>query len=63
MRTTLAAARTAAPMTAHDVGDPLRPQFDRLRASSDPKLHDLADRMEGKLSELTAALENASRYR
>jgi hypothetical protein len=43
------------------VGDPLRPQFDQPRTSSDPKLHELADRMQGKLAELTAALENASR--
>jgi hypothetical protein len=59
-RTVLEAARTG-PMSAHDVGDPLRPQFDQLRTSSDPKLHELADRMQGKLAELTAALENASR--
>jgi hypothetical protein len=55
------AAAPAAPMSAHEVGDPLRPQFDKLRTTSDPKLHELADRMQGKLAELTAALENASR--
>ncbi len=61
-RTSLAATRTAGatPMTAHDVGDPLRPQLARMRSSNNPKLRVLADRMEGKLAELTATLERAS---
>jgi hypothetical protein len=61
-RTSLAATRTAVatPMTAHDVGDPLRPQLARMRSSNNPKLRMLADRMEGKLAELTATLERAS---
>lgn len=61
--TAAAAAKIVAtgPLSVHQVGDPLRPQFDRLRGSSDPRLRELADRMEGKLAELTAALEKTAR--
>lgn len=54
------AKRQVASLKAHDVGDPLRARFDDLRGSEDPELNSLADRMEGKLAELTGSLERAS---
>jgi hypothetical protein len=45
--------------TAHGVGDPLRPQFQRLRKSGHRELVNLADRMESKLADLTSSLDAA----
>jgi hypothetical protein len=52
----------AAPATTpHDVGEPLRPHLQRLRETGDPKLNQLADRMEDKLAEMVTGLGVASR--
>jgi len=55
------AASESAPRTAHEVGDTLRPHLQNLRAYGRHDLAQLADRMEGKLAELTADLEAAAR--
>jgi hypothetical protein len=47
--------------TANDVGDALRPRLQNLRVSGHPDLIQAADRMEGKLDELTGSLEAAAK--
>jgi len=53
------AARKGRPRSAHSVGDPLRPQIQRLRNSGRSELASLADRMESKLADLTSTLDAA----
>jgi hypothetical protein len=59
----IAAARAAAAPspTPHDVGEPLRPHLQRLRETGDPKLNQLANKMEDKLAEMVTGLGMASR--
>ena len=54
-----AGTRSAPAQSANDVGNPLRPHFQRLRNTKNAKLTDLADRMESKLSEMTMGLSAA----
>jgi hypothetical protein len=56
---TALAAPKGRPRSAHSVGDPLRPQLQRLRKSGRRELASLADRMESKLADLTSSLDAA----
>jgi len=55
------AVSAASAKTPHDVGEPLRPHLQRLRETGDPKLKQLADKMEDKLAEMVTGLGMASR--
>jgi ferritin-like protein len=57
----VAGVLAASATTPHDVGEPLRPHLQRLRETADPKLNQLADRMEDKLAEMVTGLGVASR--
>jgi hypothetical protein len=52
-----AAAAATGVETVRDIGEPLRPHLDKLRASSDPEMIALGERMEGKLADLTERIE------
>ena len=49
--------------SAHDIGEPLRAHFEKLRTSGRPELVTLGERMEVKLATLTANIESAAKAR
>jgi len=56
---TAAPAAVARVATTHDIGQPLRPQIERLRGSGDASMMALGERLDGKLADLMQRIETA----